>query len=228
MSAAIGSAAAIAQQGQPNQVGNAYANLSSGEFLQIILSELSNQDPLAPNDTTAILEQLSSLRNIESQVSLESQLEALVTQNAISSSAGLIGKFVEGLDANNRTVSGTVLSLAVEEGKPILKLADGTSLPADRVTQVHDAPASGARALGGIDPNALLGTRVAGVGTDGTAMSGVVSGIRFVRGEGFLELEAGQVMPFTGLERIGSAGSESATPRSAPSPLDFFNPFNQR
>jgi len=205
MSAAIGSPSAIANQAQPSQVGNAYANLSSGEFLQIILSELSNQDPLAPNDTTALLEQLSSLRSIESQVSLESELKSLVTQNAISSSAGMIGKFVEGVDDNNQTLGGVVASLSIEEGKPVLKLADGSSLPAERVTRVRelsDAEGAGAKLLGGIDPNALLGTLVAGVSAQGDALTGIVTGIRINGGEGFLELDTGNAMPFAGLQRI--------------------------
>ena len=45
---------------------NAYAALDSSEFVQILIEKLQNQDPLAPSDSSAILEQLSSLRNIES------------------------------------------------------------------------------------------------------------------------------------------------------------------
>lgn len=203
MSSAIGSAAAISGQPGPNQQGNAYAELSSNEFLQIILSELTNQDPLAPSDTTAILEQLSSIRNIESQTTLESKFEALVTQNAISTSANMIGKYVQGINAANNSVAGIVTSLSIEEGKPVLRLSDGSSLPADRVTQVEDGDASGfGQLLGGIDPESLLGMLVAGQGANGQSITGVVTGIRFDAGVPFFELDTGLTMPFAGLQAV--------------------------
>ena len=202
MSAAIGSAAAITAQ--PAQSGNAYADLSSGEFLEIILSELTNQDPLSPNDTTAILEQLSSLRNIESQSSLEGKFETLVTQNAISSSANMIGKYVEGLNDANNSVSGVVSSLTIEEGQPVLRLSDGSSLSADRVTQVRDPGASGdfGALLGGIDPESLMGMLIAGQGADGSDVAGVVTGLRFDNGSPFFELDTGETLPFGGLRAV--------------------------
>ncbi len=201
MSAAIGSAATTATQ-NTNQTGNAYAELSSGEFLQIILSELTNQDPLAPNDTTAILEQLSSIRNIESQTTLEGKFDALVTQNAISSSANMIGKYVQGLNASNNSVSGVVTSLTIEDGKPVLRLSDGSSLAADRVTQVQAGEANGSQLLGGIDPESLLGMLVAGTGQNGQSVTGVVTGIRFESGVPYFELDTGVAMPFSGLRAV--------------------------
>lgn len=202
MSSAIGSAAATSAQ-STNQTGNAYSELSSGEFLKIILSELTNQDPLAPNDTSAILEQLSSIRNIESQTTLEGKFDALVTQNAISSSANMIGKYVEGINGANNAVSGVVTSLTIEEGEPVLRLSDGSSLAADRVTEVQDGDASGfGHLLGGINPESLLGMLVAGQGQNGQSVTGVVTGIRFESGVPFFELDTGLAMPFSGLRAV--------------------------
>lgn len=205
MSAAIGGAAATiqqTQQSQPNQAGNAYANLSSGEFLKIILAELANQDPLAPNDTTAILEQLSSLRNIESQTALEGQLGSLVTQNSISSSSAMIGKFVTGLDGNNNAVSGLVESMSVEDGKPILNLAGGKRLASDRVTQVENVSDLDTQVvqqllanLQVLDSSSLVGMMVAGKDTAGKPIDGVVTGISLADGDITLELDTGHAMP---------------------------------
>jgi len=43
---------------------NRFNELSSDDFLQIIFAELTNQDPLEPQDTGALLEQLNSIRQI--------------------------------------------------------------------------------------------------------------------------------------------------------------------
>ncbi|MEM1355197.1 MAG: flagellar hook capping FlgD N-terminal domain-containing protein [Planctomycetota bacterium] len=212
MSAAIGSAAATLQQPETNQAGNAYAELSSSEFLEIILAELANQDPLAPNDTTAILEQLSSLRNIESQTALEDQLGALVTQNSISASSAMIGKFVSGLDNNNNTVSGLVESMSVEDGQPILNLAGGDRLAADRVTQVENTADLETQVvqqllanLQVLDSSALVGMMVAGVDNGGEPREGVVTGINLADGDIGLELDTGHLLPLNNVRSFSQS-----------------------
>lgn len=125
---------------QSTSGANRFGEMSTDEFVKVLMSELSNQDPLAPQDSGALLEQLSGLRNIESQLSLQKTLESLVLQNSIAGSANLIGKQVRGLDANNDEISGLVTSVRVEEGKAILELDNGKSLAADRLTEINLAP----------------------------------------------------------------------------------------
>jgi flagellar basal-body rod modification protein FlgD len=131
--------AATAASGVTAAGGNAYADLSSDEFLKIMLTELSNQDPFEPNDSQAILDQLSSLRSIESDLNLQEQLESLVLQNAIGQAGALIGKQVEGLSRDNETVTGIVTAVRVVDGKAQLELDNGVTLPIDRVATVTDA-----------------------------------------------------------------------------------------
>lgn len=116
---------------------NAFADMSSGDFMKILLTELTNQDPLEPNDTQATMEQISTLRNIESQVALQSQLAAMVAQNSITQASGMIGKVVEGLSDSNEAVSGLVTKVRVVEGKAVLELDSGQKLAIDRVTQIQ-------------------------------------------------------------------------------------------
>ncbi len=118
------------------QTGQSLNELDSTEFLDIILTELSNQDPLAPNDTQALLEQLSSLRNIESQLSLEESLEKLVIQNSLAQAGSLIGKVVEGVDANSDKVSGEVVSVRVNDGEATLQLDTGRQLSLSTVSLI--------------------------------------------------------------------------------------------
>lgn len=210
MSAAIGGAASVINQPNTTPGANGFANLSSGEFLQIILSELSNQDPLAPNDTAAILEQLSSIRNIETQTQLDEQLNSLVTQNAISTSANFIGKFVRGLDANNNTAEGIVESLSVRDGKPVLNLAGGAELSGDRVTEVEDLGDLDTQVvqqllanLQVLDSGTLIGRdvvgQVASVNGGTRQVSGRVTGISVIDGQIQLELDTLETLPLGGV-----------------------------
>jgi flagellar basal-body rod modification protein FlgD len=136
MSSAIGGATSGISG---TKAASGFAELDSAEFMKILLSELSNQDPFKPQDSGALLEQMSSLRNIESQLSLQKQLENLVLQNGLSSAAGMIGKEIEGLDASNDAVAGVVTSVRVEKGKAILELSSGKSLSIERVTSIRGA-----------------------------------------------------------------------------------------
>src|SRR2546423_13913932 len=81
-----------------------FSALSAEDFSKIIFTELSKQDPLQPNDTNALLQQISSVRAIQSDMDLTSKLSALVNQNEFASAATLIGKTVSGVDESNDRV----------------------------------------------------------------------------------------------------------------------------
>jgi flagellar basal-body rod modification protein FlgD len=193
---AIGGFAA-AQPTQPSN--NAFGDLSSEEFVNILVAELANQDPFEPNDSAAILEQLSSLRNIESQVSLQDQLKTMVDQNAISSASGMIGQFVKGLDTNNQKVEGIVESIVIENGNPVLKLTDGSRIDASRISDVGN--------LGDLDTqivqqllrnliilnsSALVGKMVSGFNEVNDSVEGIVTSVVTEEDDLILELDTGQ------------------------------------
>jgi len=134
------SAGAISSAASPNlsAVGSdRFSELTSEEFIKVMLSELTNQDPFEPQDSQALLEQFSSLRNIESQLALQDQLDRLVQENQIASASGMIGKFIEGVTTANDRAAGRVSSIRVEDGSPILQLETGQSVPINRVTVIN-------------------------------------------------------------------------------------------
>lgn len=143
--AALGgvSSAAAADAARGSGGTSGFGDISSEEFVRILVEELTNQDPLEPNDTQQVLEQLSSLRNIESQMSLQTSLESLVLQNGVAQAGGLIGKTVEGLDGNDAKVAGLVTAVRVVDGEAVLELDTGKQLPMDRVTRIVGGSAGG-------------------------------------------------------------------------------------
>ena len=110
--------------------------------MKIMLSELSKQDPLKPNDTSTLLQQLSTLRSIQSDLDLQSKLQVVVSQNELATAGGLIGKRVSGLTADFDRSEGTVKSVVKTTDGPILILADGSRIPFKNVDQFLDAPKS--------------------------------------------------------------------------------------
>jgi flagellar basal-body rod modification protein FlgD len=112
----------------PPPGGGAFSTLGTDEFVRIIFAELANQDPLAPSDSKALLQQLSSLRSIQSDMDMSSRLGALVAQNEMAAAAGLLGKRISGISDDLRRVQGDVASISRTEYGAVLTLRTGERL----------------------------------------------------------------------------------------------------
>ena len=122
----------------PAHTENRFSDLSSQEFVEIIFAELANQDPLKPSDTGALLDQLSTLRSIQSDIDLQSKLESLIAQNELSSAASMIGKFVSGVSAEGEFVEDFVFSVTRTQDGPVLNLDSGKRLTLANVHEIVD------------------------------------------------------------------------------------------
>ncbi len=125
----------------PQAKATGFSALGSDDFAKIIFAELSKQDPLQPNDTNALIQQISGIRSIQSNMDLSTQLKSLVSQNEFSSAAGLMGKLVTGLTDNAYQVSGVVKGIGRSSDGAILTLADGTQIRFSNVQTIAEAPA---------------------------------------------------------------------------------------
>ena len=111
--------------------------------MKIIFTELQSQDPFKPNDSSAMLQQLNSIRSIESDVALTDNLKTIVFQNQLSSAGGLIGKRIAGLNADSQRVGGVVKSVARSDNEVALVLDTGWTIPMNNVEYIDDGGASG-------------------------------------------------------------------------------------
>lgn len=116
-----------------------FNELSTEDFVKIMFTELTNQDPFQPNDSAALLQQLSSLRSIESDMSLASKLEAIVTQNELATAGNLIGQYVAGLTQDLNRVGGYVVSVLKAGNQVELELNNGWRVPIQNVDTIIDA-----------------------------------------------------------------------------------------
>jgi len=123
---------------QPRPAAKSRFNeLSSEEFMKIIFTELQQQDPLKPNDSNALLQQLNSIRSIESDVAMGDKLQSIVFQNQLASAGNLIGKNITGLNDQSQRVSGTVKSVTREGQKVSLILNNNWKVPIDNLENIN-------------------------------------------------------------------------------------------
>ncbi len=126
----------IGSTGNPTSTTDAFSALTSGQFLQIIFTELQNQDPLEPNDTSAMLNQLSTLRSIESDTQMVDSLSRLVNQSEFAAASSLIGSLVSGITLDNRRVADLVVSVSNTQDGPVLNLFDGSRMFFNNVDEI--------------------------------------------------------------------------------------------
>lgn len=122
---------------------SAFSTLSAEDFTKIILQELSRQDPLQPSDTNSLIQQLSGIRSIQSDMDLSSRLNDLVRQSEFSNASTLIGKKVSGVSIESERVTGVVKAVSRTSQGTILTLRDDTLVPVanvDRIDTPEEAP----------------------------------------------------------------------------------------
>ena len=115
---------------------NSFSGMSSDDFMKIVLSELSKQDPLKPNDTSALIEQISQIRSIQSDIDLSSTLKSLVKDDQFSTAAGLIGTNISGLTDANLRVTGIVTTVSRTDAGAVLTLLSGERVPMSKVDEI--------------------------------------------------------------------------------------------
>jgi flagellar basal-body rod modification protein FlgD len=117
------------------------SGLTTEEFSKIIFTELSNQDPLSPNDTNALLQQISTLRSIQADTDLSDRLGSLVQQNQFAAGATLLGRTVSGISEFNERVSGTVRGVSNTRSGPVVTLETGERIAMSSLDEVIETPA---------------------------------------------------------------------------------------
>jgi flagellar basal-body rod modification protein FlgD len=132
----------------PPKNNDALRDLDMDEFLELMITELQNQDPLNPLENAEILQQISQIREIGATGRLTETLEAVLLGQNLTSASSMIGKTVEALSDDAKTVRGMVDKVTVTEGEPRLHIGD-KAVRLKNVKEIlaqADPPADGALA----------------------------------------------------------------------------------
>ena len=106
---------------------DAINDIDLGTFLEIMIAELQNQDPLNPLDNKDMLAQISQLREVGATDKLTETLESVLLGQNIASATSLIGADIDAVSDDNQRISGTVSRVSLEDGDPKLHLDLGVS-----------------------------------------------------------------------------------------------------
>jgi flagellar basal-body rod modification protein FlgD len=88
---------------------DAVSSLGKTDFLNLMVTELKNQDPLNPTDDTQFISELAQFTALESAQNTNTSVDSLVTMTTRAQATQMVGKTVAGiLSSNNSTFSGVV------------------------------------------------------------------------------------------------------------------------
>jgi flagellar basal-body rod modification protein FlgD len=94
------------------------------DFLRLLLTQLTHQDPLKPMDNEAFLAQMAQFTTLQQTQLLNQQVGQVLVTDMANQALSLIGKTVS-FDSNGSVSSGTVSSISFKEGQPLLQLSVG-------------------------------------------------------------------------------------------------------
>jgi flagellar basal-body rod modification protein FlgD len=119
---------------------SAKASLDYDSFLKLLIAQMKNQDPTNPMDATEQISQLATFSQVEQTIQTNSNLETLITGNALTNASSYIGKTITSSDEKT---TGIVASVRVYSDTMVATTTDGTEIPITVGVRVGTKPTTG-------------------------------------------------------------------------------------
>jgi flagellar basal-body rod modification protein FlgD len=103
------------------------SELGKDEFLELLVLQMQNQDPLSPTDNTEMIAQLAQFSALEQMNNLNEQFQEFsgnIDQLNFMSASSMIGKEVRGIDTDGELVEGTVDGVQMTDSVVYLTIGD--------------------------------------------------------------------------------------------------------
>jgi flagellar basal-body rod modification protein FlgD len=200
-------------------------SLGKDDFLKLLVAQLKNQDPLAPQDNSQFVAQLAQFSSLEAAMGTNTRLDTITGQNQ-----GLANTQVVSLVGKTATVKGSLVTsagsgIAVPVGFTLSAASDTTNVSiqdsAGKVIRTipigpHDAGLikmswDGKDDHGNIMPAGTYAVSVQAKAKDGSAVSvsqettGLVKSVAFDKGYPVLTLANGMQVPVSDLLQVDSS-----------------------
>ena len=115
--------------------------LDQDDFLKLLITQFSTQDPLNPVTDTAFIAQMAEFTALENAKETQVQISQMRQHNANQEAISMIGTSVEYIEGENGHIkTGTVSKVLIEEAGPKLVLAgmmDHEAISVDKVSSVR-------------------------------------------------------------------------------------------
>ncbi|MEN6625623.1 MAG: flagellar hook capping FlgD N-terminal domain-containing protein [Candidatus Sumerlaeia bacterium] len=199
--------------------------LGKNDFLQLMIAQLQNQDPLDPADATEYTSQLCQYSSLEQLINANDNIETLtssIESGSRTSAASYIGREVtvsgNQVTLDNGTASGANFVLASDAETVSVNVYDGNNELVDTVSLgdldsgTHTFTWDGKKSSGAAASDGTYTFKVVATGSDGTSVTvaptftGTVDSIEFENGNTMLNIGGGS-WPVSSVVSIGNTAS---------------------
>ena len=108
--------------------------LGKDDFLQLLVTQLQHQDPLAPMEDKEFISQMAQFTSLEQMKNMNNSVQ-------ITQATSFIGKQVTWADSQGNEVSGVVKSVKIVNGEARVLVGDET-LELKKIMTVSEVPAT--------------------------------------------------------------------------------------
>ncbi len=120
----VNSATAAAAQASTSSAAKT-ATVDYESFLKLLVTQMKNQDPTAPMESTDYMAQLASFSNVEQSIQINQRLDSILQASALTQATGMIGRTISSADGQ---VTGVVKEVKLYSDGVIATLEDGRQL----------------------------------------------------------------------------------------------------
>ncbi len=113
--------------------------LGQDDFLKLVIAQLQNQNPLEPQKDTEFIAQMAQFDTLNQIRELNQAMTVMRGLAELSQASALVGKQVQAVTSAGQTVTGTVGSVSMVNGVPMLDV-NGQSIDLYNVLKVMAAP----------------------------------------------------------------------------------------
>ena len=119
------------------QIGNISAQLGPNGFLNLMMVQLTHQDPTSPTDPTQYLGELAQFSQVEQMTTTAQSTAQAATIDAVAQAVGMIGHTVSYINqTTGATVTGAVQSVQISTSGPTLTIGGVAGIPPSSVSSV--------------------------------------------------------------------------------------------
>jgi flagellar basal-body rod modification protein FlgD len=107
------------------KMATASANkMDSDQFMQILMAQLTHQNPLEPMDNAEMMSQFSQLNSLQELREIHTGMDNLSASNQVIYLSSLIGKTVKVNRTDGKVVEGIVEGVVIEKDNPQLRIGN--------------------------------------------------------------------------------------------------------
>jgi len=136
LAGAVAKGITTAQTGMAKDTGS-ITSPGTGDFLDLLISQITNQNPMEPMDNETMITQMTQMQTMETLEHLDETIATMMVYQNLMNSSNLIGKKVTVINSETgEKVTGKVEGIRIENGFPGIVI-DGAVYDISLITSVE-------------------------------------------------------------------------------------------